>query len=349
MKEIVEEIVASIEGGRPAALVTPVATAGSIPTGRQARMLVFADGSIAGTVGGGRMEGEARETALAVIEEGKARLIHFALTAQAGLEDGLLCGGQATFFVEPLSSGQGACFSRLRQLLEGGEPGMEAVLLSEGEEVGRLVACADGERVGTLGERELDEAVLEQLEEVIEEDCARVEEVECGGKEIQVFVQALQPRPTVFLFGGGHVGLALTRLVPTAGMRLVVVDDRAEFCSRERFPMADEVHVREFGSALEGLDIGSLGYVVVMTRGHKWDREVVAQALRTQAGYIGMIGSRRKIGLTWETMKEEGFTDADLERVRAPIGLDIGGDTPGEIAISIMAELIQVRRRGGGA
>ena len=349
MKEIVEEIVKAIEAKRPAALVTPVATAGSIPTGRQARMLVFADGSIAGTVGGGRMEGEARETALAVIEAGKSRLIHFALTAQAALEDGLLCGGEATFFVEPLDATQAAGFSRIRQLLEEGESGLEAVRLSEGKEVGRLVAWADGDLVGTLGEKRLDDAVLEQLEEVIEEDCARVEEVDCEGEQVQIFVQALQPRPTVFLFGGGHVGLALARLVPTAGMRLVVVDDREEFCSRERFPMADEAYVREFGTALEGLDVGSLGYVVVMTRGHKWDREVVAQALRTAAGYIGMIGSRRKIGLTWEALKKEGFEDVDLGRVHAPIGLDIGGDTPGEIAISIMAELIQVRRRGGGA
>ncbi|MBT4498984.1 MAG: XdhC family protein [Gemmatimonadetes bacterium] len=349
MKEIVEEIIGAIEAKRPAALVTPVATAGSIPTGRQARMLVFADGSIAGTVGGGRMEGEAKETALAVIEEGEARLIHFALTAQAALEDGLLCGGQATFFVERLSSAQAGHFSRMRELLERGEQGVEAVRLSEGGEVKRLVARTDGDTVGTLGKKAIDDAVLEQLEEVIEEDCARVEEVDCEGEQVEVFVQALQPRPTVFLFGGGHVGLALARLVPTAGMRLVVVDDRAEFCSRERFPMADEVHVREFATALEGLDIGSLGYVVVMTRGHKWDREVVAQGLRTPAGYVGMIGSRRKIGLTWEALKEEGFTDVDLGRVHAPIGLDIGGDTPGEIAISIMAELIQVRRSGGGA
>jgi xanthine dehydrogenase accessory factor len=349
VKEIVEQIVKTIEAKRPAALVTPVATAGSIPTGRQARMLVFADGSIVGTVGGGRMEGEARETALAVIEAGKSRLIYFALTAQAALEDGLLCGGQATFFVEPLDSKQAANFSRIRQLLEEGKPGVEAVRLSEGEEVRRLVVGIDGGRVGTLGEKRLDDAVLEQFEEVIEEDCTRVEEVECEEKQVEVFVQALQPRPTVFLFGGGHVGLALARLVPTVGMRLVVVDDRAEFCSKERFPMADELYVREFGAALEGLDIGSLGYVVVMTRGHKWDREVVAQALRTPAGYIGMIGSRRKISATWEVLKKEGFADTDLERVHAPIGLDIGGDTPGEIGISIIAELIQVRHRGGGA
>ena len=110
--------------------------------------------------------------------------------------------------------------------------------------------------------------------------------------------------------------------------------------------MVDELYLRAFATAFEGLAIDALAYVVVMTRGHKWDREVVAQALRTRAGYIGMIGSRRKIALTWEVLKKEGFSSADFERVQAPIGLDIGGDTPGEIAVSILAELIRVRRRG---
>jgi xanthine dehydrogenase accessory factor len=231
--------------------------------------------------------------------------------------------------------------------------GVEAVRLVEGEAVRRLVARADGTAVGTLGSAGLDRAVLAQVREVIEEDDIRVEEVQTEEAQVQVFVQALQPRPTVYLFGGGHVGLALARLVPTVGMRLVVIDDRPEFCSRERFPMAAERHVRPFASAFDGLPIDELSYVVVMTRGHRWDREVVAQALRTRAGYIGMIGSRRKIALIWESLGEEGFTEADLARVRAPIGLDIGGDAPGEIAISVMAELIQVRHggeaaRGGG-
>ena len=127
---------------------------------------------------------------------------------------------------------------------------------------------------------------------------------------------------------------------------MVVTDDRPEFANRARFPMADEVHVREFARAMEGLAIDELAYVVVVTRGHQGDREVVAQALRTQAGYIGMIGSRRKIALTWEALGKEGFVEADLHRVHAPIGLDLGGQTPGEIAVSILAEMIQVRWQG---
>ena len=347
MQDFIETVLEAIEANRRAALVTPVATEGSLPTGRHARMLVYDDGTSAGTVGGGRMEGEAQEAARQVIREGKPRLIHFALTAEDALADGLLCGGQATFFVEPLEGADAAPFAAMQSLLETGDSGVEAVRLVEGEAVRRLVVREDGTAAGTLGEVALDQAVAVQTGEVIDDDSAAVEEMQTDEAQVAVFVQALQRRPTVFIFGGGHVGLALARLVPTAGMRVAVIDDRSEFCSRERFPMADELYVRDFSAATDGLAIDALAYVVVMTRGHKWDREVVARALRTDAGYIGMIGSRRKIALTWEALKAEGFAEAELARVHAPIGLDIGGDTPGEIAISIAAELIMARRKGG--
>lgn len=347
MEDFIGTVLEAIEGCRPAALVTPVATEGSLPTGRHARMLVYADGTSAGTVGGGRMEGEAQAAALEVIREGKPRLIHFALTAEDALADGLLCGGQATFFVEPLDGADAAPFAAMQRLVETGGSGVEAVRLVEGEAVRRLVVREDGTAVGTLGSAPLDQAVLVQAGEVIADDSAAVEEMQTDEAQVPVFVQALQRRPTVFIFGGGHVGLALARLAPTAGMRVAVIDDRPEFCNRERFPMADELHVRDFSAAVDGLAIDAVAYAVVMTRGHKWDREVVAQVLRTEAGYIGMIGSRRKIALTWEALKAEGFAEAELARVHAPIGLDIGGDTPGEIAISILAELIMARRKGG--
>ena len=346
MRELIGEVLRAIAGRRAAALVTPVATSGSLPTGRHARMLVFAEGASLGTVGGGRLEAAAQQAAQKAIGEGRPRLLQVALTAVDALADGLLCGGQITFFIEPLREAETAPFTALEQLLSNRRPGLEAILLLEGREVRRLVAGVDGTVVGTLGSETLDQAVLAQLGEALAEDRAQLEEMQTDEEQVQVFLQALQPRPTVILFGGGHVGLALTRLVPTVGMGVVVIDDRSEFCNRERFPMAAELYVRDFSAALEGLEIDPLTYLVVMTRGHQADRQVVAQALRTNAGYIGMIGSRRKITLLWESLRKEGFTDADLARVHAPIGLKIGGDSPGEIAISVMAELIMVRHQG---
>ena len=347
MKEVIEAALKAVVRSEPAALVTPVAATGSLPTPREARMLVRPDNTIVGTVGGGRMEAEARQAALSAIREGEPRLIEFSLTAEAALDDGLLCGGQTTFFVEPILSGTSPeALEEMQRLLENRVPGLEAVQLREAEPVQRLAAGADGGRRGTLGSAALDQAVAGQVEEVVEEDWSGVREIEAGGERVEVFVRALLARPTVYIFGGGHVGLAVAQVAPLAGFRVVVADDRSEFASRQRFPMADEVRVAGFENAVEDLPIDEFSYLVVMTRGHKWDREVVTQALRTRAGYIGMIGSRRKIALTWEALKQEGFTDEDLGRVHAPIGLDIGGDTPGEIAVSIVAELIQVRRRG---
>lgn len=347
MQEALRAAMQAIQEGRSAALATPVATEGSVPTGRYARMMVGIDGGGVGTIGGGAMEAEVTRKAIEVARQGKPRLVHCRLTAEDAMADGLLCGGQATFWVEPLYAESLAALSAMVELIGANRPCVEAVRLVEGEAVRRLVINADGQATGSLGAVDLDEALSAQRESILSEDSAMVQQMQTEDMEVEIFVQAVQARPTVFIFGGGHVGLALARLAPTAGMDVVVVDDREEFCHRDRFPMASGLHVRPFTAALDGLDMGPMSYVVVMTRGHKWDREVVAQALRTPAGYIGMIGSGRKISVIWKSLRDEGFSDQDLNRVYAPVGLDIGGDTPGEIAISIMAQLIQVRRKGG--
>ena len=347
MDEVLKEVLSAISEGETAALVTPVATAGSLPTGRNARMLVRADGSSVGTVGGGRMEAEVQQVAGEVIRELLPRLIHFSLTAQDALEDGLLCGGEASFYVEPVLPGTAReTFQEILRLVKEKTPGLEAVRLSEAGPVQRLVVGKDSPSVGTLGSKALDREISERVVEAAQEDLSETVEVGTDGEQASVFLNVLLPRPTVYIFGGGHVGLAVARIAPTAGFRVVVIDDRPEFASRTRFPNADGVRVVNFERALEGLPVDDLSYLVVMTRGHRWDREVVVQALRTDAAYIGMIGSRRKVALTFEALKQEGFSETDLNRVHAPIGLNIGGDTPGEIAISVVGELVRVRRLG---
>ena len=149
---------------------------------------------------------------------------------------------------------------------------------------------------------------------------------------------------TVYIFGAGHVSLALARLTTMVDFRTVVLDDRRQFASKERFPKADDVHVLEnFKAALEGLFIDPNSYMVIVTRGHSHDKTVLAQALRSTAGYIGMIGSRRKRAAIYDALLAEGFTQADLDRVHSPIGLAIGAETPEEIAVSIIGELIAKR------
>lgn len=350
MREALEAALAAVAGGRAAALVTPVVTEGSLPTGRLARMLVHDDGSGVGTVGGGKMEAEVAAAAARAAGHGAPRLVEFSLTAADAMADGLLCGGRVTFLVEPLGPAAAAALRAVHAAVESGTPALEAVRLDDEHMGERLVLTGPpgAARTGSLGGCAIDAAVEALVAGALEEEVNEVRALEAGGERAEVYLNALSPRPTLFLFGGGHVGLALARLAPTAGFRLVVVDDREEFASRERFPMAEQVLVRPFRTAAEGLELGRLSFAAIMTRGHRWDREVLAQILRSDAAYVGMIGSRRKTAATWEALRQEGFSDTDLERVHAPIGLPIGGDSPGEIAISIMAQLIQVYRLGKG-
>jgi xanthine dehydrogenase accessory factor len=194
-----------------------------------------------------------------------------------------------------------------------------------------------------VGGRSLPDEALERILDA-GDGAAGLRSVAIGG-DLAV-VEAVLPGEIVYLFGAGHVAHPTSRLAAFAGFRVMVVDDRPEFASRERFPDSEEVRVvPDFGVALNGCRHDPEAFVVILTRGHLHDKTVLAQALRTDAGYIGMIGSRRKRDQIYAALRQEGFTEADLQRVSSPIGLPIGAETPEEIAFSIVAELIQVRAR----
>jgi xanthine dehydrogenase accessory factor len=164
---------------------------------------------------------------------------------------------------------------------------------------------------------------------------------------VPVFVEPFISDPVLYVFGGGHVSSRIVPLASHVGFPTVVIDDRPEFADRLKFPNAKEVRLLEFEHVMENLPVDSSSFLVIVTRGHLHDKHVLAQALRTDARYIGMIGSRRKRNIIYEKLLEEGFTKDDLSRVHSPIGLDIGAETPEEIAVSIVSELI-LKRAGGG-
>ena len=158
------------------------------------------------------------------------------------------------------------------------------------------------------------------------------------------FIEPLSSEGTVYIFGAGHIGQKLAQLTKFVGFRTVVLDDREEFANRELLGSADRIVVlSSFDDAMRDLTIDEESYLVIVTRGHVHDKTVLGQALRTRAGYIGMIGSRKKRDATYEVLAREGFTTQDFARVHSPIGLSIGAETPEEIAVSIVAELIQAR------
>jgi xanthine dehydrogenase accessory factor len=221
-------------------------------------------------------------------------------------------------------------------------------------ESSRMLVREDGSIAGTIGGGCVEAEVWAAAKEVIRGEAPRKmvfnlnneanydNGLICGGT-LEVFVEPILPQPTLYIFGGGHVSMALAQAAHSAGFAIGVIDDREAFANKDRFPMATEVHTT-FDVALEKLRPNAASYLVIVTRGHKDDMRCLAWALRSGARYIGMIGSKRKVLSVYKALEKEGFKSEEFARVHAPVGLEIGALTPEEIAISITAELIAIRR-----
>jgi xanthine dehydrogenase accessory factor len=166
----------------------------------------------------------------------------------------------------------------------------------------------------------------------------------CGGI-VDVFLEPIKPLPSLIIFGGGHISYFLARIGKMVDFRVTIIDDRPEFANPERFPEADETIAEDMASVMKRLEINGSSYIVIVTRGHMKDEQALEWAVTTPAGYIGMIGSKRKIKTSFTYLETRGITQEQLDKVHSPIGLAIGAETPEEIAVAIMAEIIQVRRQ----
>jgi xanthine dehydrogenase accessory factor len=169
----------------------------------------------------------------------------------------------------------------------------------------------------------------------------------CGG-QLDVFVECVTPQPNAFVFGGGHISKSLAKVLDLAGFRVSVIDNRETYANRERFPEAAEVHAEEYEVVYPKLNVNDVSYIVIVTRGHRDDMRVLRWAISTRARYIAMIGSRRKVISVIRELEKEGLAASAFERVFAPMGLEIGAVSPEEIAISVAAEMIAVRRDPDG-
>ena len=219
----------------------------------------------------------------------------------------------------------------------------------------KMLVRDDGSILGTIGGGCVEAEVWQAAREVMEEEKPRTltfnlnnnpkydTGLVCGGT-LEVFVEPILPVPVLYLFGAGHVAVNTSKVAHAAGFDIVVVDDRETYANRERFPEAREVIAEEYEQAFQRLTPGEASYIVIVTRGHRDDMRVLRWAVQTPARYIGMIGSRRKTISTFKELIQEGMEPSLFERVSAPIGLEIGAVTPEEIAVSIVAELIAVRR-----
>ncbi len=222
-------------------------------------------------------------------------------------------------------------------------------------ESAKLLVREDGSFVGTVGGGCVEAEVWTAAREVIEtgkprhltfslgQDAAYDNGLICGG-QLNIFVEPVTPQPRAFIFGGGHVSKSISKVANLAGFATVIVDDREAFANRERFPEADETYADEYEAVFPKLPVTSTSYLIIVTRGHRDDMRVLRWAVGTPAKYIAMIGSKRKTISVIHELEKEGFPRAAFEKIFAPMGLEIGAESPEEIAISVVAEMIAVRR-----
>jgi len=339
---IFHRVAGLLAGSESLVLATIVSRSGSAPRAVGSRMVVRQGGAIAGTIGGGALEARVQDLAKEVFGHGQAVLKEYVLTNQDASRMGMVCGGVVQVLVQFLDASRPGNPELYRDIVATLEARKRAWLITAlpsdldvPESVAQYLIKAEGASLG-----DPDHQAIFAL--TAQAGAGRPELLSYQGKPC--LVEALCPAGTVYIFGAGHVSQQLAPLATRVGFRTVVLDDRQEFARRERFPNAAEVRVLDsFQRALEGLEINGDSYLVLLTRGHAHDQTVLRQALATQAGYIGMIGSRRKRDAIYAALGKEGFARQDFDRVFSPIGLAIKAETPAEIAVSIVAQLIQVR------
>ncbi len=324
-------------------LATIVHQKGSAPRGAGVRMVITSEQKIVGTIGGGVLEAMVMKAASEMTAETPARFLTFDLSNHDAAKMDMICGGMVKVFLDYIQPDEEnrRIFNTWRDSLS---QCRNAVLLT--------LITGDGARIDHV-EHLLwkgDDSIPDRLKlsDVVDEWFASLKTA------VHVQILALEGRtliadpgqnaPRLFILGAGHVARPTAHFAAAVDFDVVVLDDRPEFASTERFPDATAVKtISGFDDAFENLTVDDDAFIVIVTRGHLHDRTVLAQALRTPAAYIGMIGSRRKRDAIFESLLHDGFTSDDIARVHSPIGLSIGANTPEEIAVSIVAELIAVR------
>lgn len=350
--DILEEILGALEREDRVMLATIIATNGSTPAASLSKMLVTDGGARSvGTVGGGCVEGEVIMRASRMVGGDCASIVTFQLN-EDDIEQGLICGGSLEVLLEPVRREHRPLLRRMKELRNDGEDSILGTLLNADGTVACkiLFGAAGGDAMSVSPEgvdyRRLAADVSPDLPTLVARAYRRQETQRAKLRSGELILEPVPGRPALILFGGGHVSKYIARTAAMAGFRVSVVDDREKYANASRFPDAALTLAVDYGDAFAHLAIHSSAYIVIVTRGHRYDEEILARALSTPARYIGMIGSKRKVLTTYRHLLESGTPAASLERVHAPIGIEIGAVTAEEIAVSIVAQLIRVRRGG---
>ena len=344
MEDIIHPICRLLERGEGIVLATIISSEGSTPRTAGTKMIVRESGDSMGTIGGGSVEADVLSCAKNTFKSQDAAVLSFDMTSDRLSGADLICGGRLKVYVEYVGSEPDTLelYGTVREALERGRPSILSTAFPDLNNAAagshRFLISQDGEMYGDFPyPSSWADRLKEETEGLRQAMLLPIEDV-------TFFLDPFYERGALYLFGAGHVSRHTAVYAAMVGFRTMVLDDREAFADKERFPAQVEVKVLSgFDNCLDDLVIDENSYLVIVTRGHLHDRIVLAQALKTQAGYIGMIGSRRKRDAIYRALLDEGFSDDDLKRIHCPIGLDIGAETPEEIAVSIIAETIEVR------
>lgn len=321
----------NLVAGEDLVLVTVIASSGSTPRGSGARMLVGKKGRLAGTIGGGAVEYKSEQIAADILESKCSGEHNFTLAKDDVENLGMICGGAVGLFFHYIPAGDRATIDLADELEKRFDRGQDIWLVSDIAKDSRLAIWSRAD--GSFG-FDIPEAVLKSLSR----QPARVKE-----GNLDMYAEQIASSGKVYVFGCGHVGQALVPALASVDFRCIAADDRPEFADKALFPHAEDVLLIDFENIAEKIKIGPEDYVCIMTRGHSHDTIVQAQVLQTPACYIGVIGSRHKIAGVQAELRKQGFDEKDFARITTPVGLAIKAETPAEIAISICAQMIELR------
>jgi len=333
-------IVDFAESGREFAVATVLEATGSTPREAGTKAVIESDGTIHGTIGGGAVEGETQRRATDAIRRGLPFVFDYELEGRQTKSDEPICGGAMRILIDPTAANHPDAHARALEAEKQRDRGtlLTSVRTSDEPEV----------EVSWIGDKEEVEDLRFPPPEAVRRAWKRQEpELVRGEGPTEVLIEPLVLPPLLVIAGGGHVGQAVAEQAGLVGFAVTVIDDRPEFTDSALFPPDVNTRCGDISNELAEIPFGDDVYVVIVTRGHQHDRAALAACIHETCAYVGMIGSRRKVTMIRRDMLDSGdATEAELDRVYAPIGLDIGAETVPEIATSIVSQLIAVRRKG---
>jgi xanthine dehydrogenase accessory factor len=340
MRDILIDLMRWQKAGDPVVLATVIQTWGSSPRRAGAKMAFTSEGRISGSVSGGCVEAAVVEAGLESLKTDRPQLLHFGVADETAWEVGLACGGSIEVFVKPIDR---EFLKALQPVIEAGDPAVIATVVQGPDALlGReLLYQQDGHVTGTLGS-EWHEPVLRLAEAALSEGVSRRVRL---NEEVEVFLEVLLPAPALILVGGVHIAVALVSLAKTLGYRTIVIDPRQAWGNDERFPQVDQLIQAWPEQAFEQVKVTRSTAIAMLTHDPKLDDPALKIALNSPAFYVGALGSRSTHAKRRQRLSADGLSESQLSRLHAPIGLDIGSQTPAEIALAIMAEVVDSHRK----